>query len=140
MIQTTGSTCCARTDDDRKDSGITIPTGLIQAERLVNIGFTAPAAVAARTVLETHLRALCEAAGCLPAKKRAGLKDLVQELKKAGRIDLPTRTALLYLVELGNQAAHGGDVFRSDVEDMIESVAVFVATFPVPAAESEVVA
>ena len=131
MIRTTESNC-ARTASDRKDSGVTIPMGLIQAERLVNIGFTAPAAVAVQGALFHHLRALSRHHGCMPGTW-SGVRDLARALKRAGILDKVTHDCVCSLNHLSALAARGADVFRPDIEDAIEAAYVFVTAHPVPA-------
>ena len=109
---------------------------LEQAKELLASGYTAPAAVIARVVLETTLRTLC--GDCRPVievRKANGnwvkLEDLNVSLAKAGVYTVTVQKEVTSLAGIGNDAAHGNPVDKGSVRDMIVRVARFVSDHPV---------
>lgn len=104
-------------------------TELELAKELLNQGYDLPAAIVARTVLETALRGLCDQHGV-----SYGKLDLMNSaLAKVQAYSGLVQKKITALADVGNSAAHGKrEKFKaSDVEEMIEGVSKFVMDFPV---------
>jgi len=104
-------------------------TELELAKELLDQGYDLPAAIVARTVLETALRGLCDQHGV-----NYGKLDLMNSgLAKAQAYSVLVQKKVTALSDVGNSAAHGKrDKFKaSDVEEMIDGVTKFVMDFPV---------
>lgn len=103
-------------------------TELDQAKELLSQGYDLPAAIIARTVLETALRSLCDQHGVQPGK----LDFMNSALVKAQAYSVVVQKNVTFMSGVGNCAAHGKrDQFNaSDVQAMIDGVARFLLDFP----------
>jgi hypothetical protein len=97
---------------------------LEQASELLEKGYKLPAAVIAGTVLETHIRTLCERHQ-IPHGK---LDKMNADLVKAGVYSLLKQKRITSLADIRNNAAHGKpDEFTvDDVKAMISEVERFL--------------
>lgn len=116
-----------------------------QAEQLLNDGSSGaydhiPAAVLTGAVLEKSLRTLCTQnippistvrTTARGSSEPLNLNALIDELKRATLFNEPKAKQLRAWADIRNAAAHGEfDKFsRSDVEQMIEGVKNFLATY-----------
>lgn len=100
-------------------------TELEQANELLAAGYRMPAAVICGVVLETNLRALCEACGLGVGK----FNKMNEDLAKAGRYNSLVQKRITTLAAIRNSAAHGKltDFDDKDVRSMIEDVERLVA-------------
>ena len=107
---------------------------LDQATELLASGYTAPAVVVARVVLETTIRKLCgdrDIPVRMPDGKSMKLDKLNADLAKAGAYDKLAQKEVTWLANIGNDGAHGDPVKEADAEAMITQVRRFVAEHPV---------
>lgn len=100
-------------------------TELEQARELLAAGYRVPSAVISGVVLETNLRALCEARDLTPGK----LDKMNADLAKAGQYNSLVQKRITALAAIRNSAAHGNsaDFNDKDVLSMIEEVERLVA-------------
>lgn len=118
---------------------------LEQAELLNEKGYVVAATVVCGGALETHLRHLCDRAGCLPANPKhysiSSFEGALAQERKAGR-EVITATDGKSIASWGglrNEAAHDPGKFeppppapsrKADVRLMIQGVAQFVSRCP----------
>jgi len=96
---------------------------LEQAEELRSKGYSVPAAVIGRVVLETALKSLC-ARHTLSTGKLAKMND---DLKRANAYDAVVHKRVTFLSAVGNSAAHGlSDFTPDDVEGMLNDIRRFL--------------
>jgi hypothetical protein len=103
---------------------------LEQARELLGSGYTVAAAVVARVVLETTLRALCVNNSIsikTPEGKAVKLERMNADLAKAGAYNTLVQKQVTWLADVGNKAAHGDIAgFKdADASDMIAQVERF---------------
>jgi hypothetical protein len=105
-------------------------TELDQAKELLSQGYSVPAAVIARTVLETAMRGLCEQYKVDPGNGK--LDFMNAELVKKQVYSVVVQKNVTYMSGVGNSAAHGKhDQYKaSDVQAMIDGVTRFLLDFP----------
>ena len=92
---------------------------LEQARELLASGYTAAAAIVARVVLETTLRALCVNDGIAvktPDGKSMKLDRMNAELAKAGAYNTMVQKQVLWLADIGNKAANGDTAGFKDAD------------------------
>ncbi|MET3409474.1 hypothetical protein [Methylobacterium sp. 1030] len=109
---------------------------LSMSEHLLNEGYKDAAAVIAGTVVEQHLRALCNLRS-IPTKQPDGVKWkkaelLNQDLAKDGAITSVEQKQITHWLGLRNAAAHGEyeKYAAPQVQLMIESITFFMAQHP----------
>jgi hypothetical protein len=106
---------------------------LEQSRELLALGYSAPAAVVARVVLEAALRTPCVDRGIpvtTPDGKSLKLDKLNADLAKDGVYDKLAQKDVTWLAGIGNDAAHGNPVKDADVGDMIKRVERFITDHP----------
>lgn len=103
-------------------------TELELAKELLQQGYDLPAAIVARTVLETALRGLCDQFGISHGK----LDTMNSALAKAQAYSVLVQKKVTAMSDVGNSAAHGKrDKFNAaDVEELISGVERFLLDFP----------
>lgn len=82
---------------------------LDQAAYLESEGYFLAAGVIGRAVLEEHLRKLCEAKSCSPAKPKPTINDFKDSLYKAKHITATVMKHVESMAAVGNEAAHNKD-------------------------------
>ena len=108
---------------------------LEMAAELLNKGFKDPAAVMTGSVLEEHLRKLCEAAG-IPSESTEGrpikADALNASLSKANVYNKLEQKSITAWLDLRNKAAHGKyDEYQpQQVETLISEVRAFLVRHP----------
>jgi len=112
----------------RKLVGAEIVGSLLdQAQELLDAGYVGPAAVLAGSILENHLKTICqEKQIVLPDKPK--LDYMNAQLAKIEYYNKLTQKQITTLADIRNSAAHGNwDQFKEDdVKDMIKWIARFI--------------
>jgi hypothetical protein len=101
---------------------------LEQADYLFAEGFTLPAGVIGRAVLEEHLRNWCDRIGAAPQKKRPMIGDFRQSLIDARKLTNIQAKHVESMAAVGNACAHNQPVQDVDVERLLRDVRAFIAT------------
>jgi hypothetical protein len=103
-----------------------------QARHLLDEGYWQAAAVVAGSVLEDHLRKLCEKHPSITLPAKPKLDTMNAELAKAGEYDVLAQKRITYLADIRNKAAHGNwDKFTAkDSDDLIQTVLRFLTDHP----------
>ena len=104
---------------------------LEQAQQLTEKGYTLAAGVLARTVLEEHLRKLCDRNSCLPPG-RPTINDLNQVLYKTANIDKIQMHAVTAMTSAGNHCAHNEQppLHDLEVQKLLDDVRHFLERNP----------
>lgn len=96
---------------------------LDQAKELLYKGFTDPAAILGRVIIENTLKDLCKRNG-IQFKEGEGASGLNEKLKDNGVMTLPQFKLCRTHIEIGNDAAHGdfGKYSQDDIKKMFEYI------------------
>ncbi len=100
---------------------------LDQAQELLDVGYVGPAAVLAGSILEDHIKTICqEKQIALPDKPK--LDYMNAQLAKIEHYNKLTQKQITTWADIRNSAAHGkwNDFKEDDVRDMIKWIARFI--------------
>ena len=105
---------------------------LEQAKQLLDAGYKDAAAVVGGSVLERHLRGMCDARGIATVKpngKPMAMNDLNDELARANVYNLLKKKQITAWADIRNNAAHGNyaKYDAGDVQSMLRDVITFCA-------------
>lgn len=106
---------------------------LVQARRLLLLGYPQAAAVAARAAIDTRLRQLMDNTPEAEVKKprrcrvfRPTIAERAIALKEAGVLTLCGQRELQRLAGIGGRAAHNEPITMADVVDLLHGAAAFL--------------
>ncbi len=105
-----------------------------QAVELWDDGHHRAAGTMARSAIESKLREIARESPLVVTKPEAMLSRCVKTLMGAGVIDTATARALSRIANIGNQAAHGGDVTFDSLGDLMRTARTIVCLWPTDAA------
>ncbi len=101
---------------------------LEQAEYLLTENYFLAAGVLGRAVLEEHLRAWCDAAGCAPTTQRPTLNNYKDALYRAKHFNTSVMKHVEAMAAVGNDAAHNKpSLTKDEVERLLRDVRDFLA-------------
>lgn len=107
---------------------------LEQAKQLMDAGYKDAAAVIGGSVLERHLRGMCDARGISTVKangKPMSMNDLNDELARANVYNLLKKKQITAWADIRNNSAHGdyAKYNAADVDTMLRDVTSFCADY-----------